>query len=495
MSQNVRVRFAPSPTGLLHIGGLRTALYNYLFARKNGGSFVLRIEDTDQNRYVEGAEDDIIASLQWAGIQVDEGPGFGGNFGPYRQSERSALYAEHAKKLIEVDKAYYAFDTSEELEAMREKLQTPENPNPKYDATTRVQMRNSLTMPKEQVAELIDSKVPYVIRLKTELSDQIIFNDLIRGNVRFDAAGLDDQILIKSDGLPTYHLANVVDDHLMQITHVIRGEEWLPSAPKHLLLYRYFGWEPPVMAHLPLLMSPSGGKLSKRKAEQEGIPVNVRDYVSGAYEPEAVLNFLAFLGWSPGDEREIFSIDDMISEFSLNRVSKSGAIFNYKKLIWYNEQYVRAQTPEQLLPKAKPYFPQEASPYGDSYHLEVLRLMIDRISMLSDLAVQSQFFYKAPENFDEKSVQKAWKEDTPNMIRAYLAKIEILEESEWRSESIKKCLEDTVAQFEVGFGKLMLPLRIAITGLGGGPDLFATMQLLGKNESVARMNHALKSLG
>lgn len=347
MNPSVRVRFAPSPTGMLHIGGLRTALFNYLFAKHHGGTFILRIEDTDQNRYVEGAEADIIASLEWAGLQVDEGPHVGGAYGPYRQSERSALYRTYAEQLVEAGHAYYAFDTTEEIEAMRERLIKSGNPSPKYDAITRQSMKNSLTLPQDEVKRRLEAGEEHVIRLKVPRRETIKFDDLIRGTVSFDSAGLDDQVLMKSDGLPTYHLANVVDDHTMAVSHVIRGEEWLSSAPKHILLYQYFGWTPPTMAHLPLIMSPAGGKLSKRNAEELGIPVNVRDYREGGkpgyagFNPEALVNFLAFLGWNPGTDEEIMSMEQLIGAFSIDKVTKAGAVFNIKKLHWYREQYFK----------------------------------------------------------------------------------------------------------------------------------------------------------
>ncbi len=353
MSDTVRVRFAPSPTGLLHIGGLRTALYNFLYARHHGGVFILRIEDTDQNRYVEGAEEDIIRSLKWAGMDYDEGPGKPGKVGPYRQSERSDIYKIYSDKLIEQGQAYYAFDTEEEINDMRERLQKSGNPSPKYDAITRMSMKNSLTLPKDEVESRLASGEAFVVRLKVPRRETIRFEDEIRGFVSFESHGLDDQVLLKSDGLPTYHLANVVDDHMMDVTHVIRGEEWLSSAPKHILLYQYLGWEMPKMAHLPLIMSPTGGKLSKRNADKLGIPVNVRDYINLQYESEALVNFLAYLGWSPGDNREMMRMEDLINEFSLERVSKSGAVFNPKKLLWYNEQYLRAKPDESLVDQVR----------------------------------------------------------------------------------------------------------------------------------------------
>ena len=341
MSKNVRVRFAPSPTGFLHIGGLRTALYNFLFAKHHDGEFILRIEDTDQNRYVEEAEEDILKSLAWSGIEIDEGPENPGKFGPYRQSERKEIYHKYAKQLIDTGHAYYAFDTEDELDKMRERLKKSGNPSPKYDAITRQSMKNSLTLPQEEVSRKLAAGEEYVVRLKVPRRETVRFEDLIRGHVSFETKGLDDQVLLKSDGMPTYHLANVIDDHEMQISHVIRGEEWLSSTPKHVLLYQAFDWKMPEMAHLPLIMSPSGGKLSKRKAESEGIPINTKDYIEQHYEADALVNFLAYLGWSPGDDSEIHSLDELVELFTLDRVSKGGAVFNHKKLLWYNEHYLR----------------------------------------------------------------------------------------------------------------------------------------------------------
>src|SRR5690625_1528261 len=352
MEGSVRVRFAPSTTWLLHVGGIRTALYNYLYARSHdNGVFVLRIEDTDRSRYVEGTEEDITESLAWAGLDVDEGPVESGQFGPYRQSERKERYEQYALQLVEQGHAYYAFDIPQELDDMRDRLKKSGNPSPKYDAITRMSMKNSLTLPGEEVERMLEEGEDYVIRLKVPRRETIRFEDEIRGFVSFESKGLDDQVLLKSDGMPTYHLANVVDDHLMEITHVIRGEEWLSSAPKHILMYEYFGWEPPRMAHLPLIMSPSGGKLSKRKAESEGIPINTRDYREQKFEPEALVNFLAYLGWSPGDDTELHTMDELIGLFSLDRVSKGGAVFDYKKLIWYNEHYLRQKSTDELYPR------------------------------------------------------------------------------------------------------------------------------------------------
>ena len=495
MTDTVRVRFAPSPTGWLHIGGLRTALYNYLFARHHGGTFILRIEDTDQNRYVDGAEADIIKSLEWAGLKIDEGPDYGGKTGPYRQSERSEIYKKYAYELLERGLAYYAFDTPEELESMRESLKTPENPTPKYDVFTRQSMQNSLTLDEAKTRQKLESGQPFVIRLKVPENEQIRFHDEIRDWVTFETNGLDDQILIKSDGLPTYHLANVVDDHLMGITHVIRGEEWLSSAPKHILLYRSFGWEPPKMAHLPLIMSPSGGKLSKRKAEEQGIMANVKDYIESGYTPEAVVNFLAYLGWSPGDDNEIMTLDELCSAFTLERVSKAGAIFNQQKLDWYNEQYFRKRTPESILPELKSELEKHGiTLHDDAFGLKVIELMIERVASVVEMVDNGSFFFKPPTTYDEKTKAKAWKESTDKSVGKYVDRLSTLTESEFKAEALKVLLTSIVEEEGIGFGKLMSPIRLAVTGLGGGPDLFQTMELIGKKETTQRLEIAIQKL-
>ncbi len=491
---SVRVRFAPSPTGFLHIGGLRTALYNYLFARHHKGTFVLRIEDTDQARFVEGAEEDIIQSLEWAGMTIDEGPHKPGEFGPYRQSERKELYHKYAKELVENGHAYYAFDTQEEIEEMRERLKKSGNPSPSYDSITRQSMKNSLTLAQDEVEKRLADGDEHVIRLKVPRRETVKFEDLIRGIVSFETAGLDDQVLMKSDGMPTYHLANVVDDHTMGITHVIRGEEWLSSAPKHLLLYQAFGWEPPTMAHLPLIMSPSGGKLSKRKAESEGIPVNTKDYISGNYEPEALVNFLAYLGWSPGDDSEVHSLTELCELFTLDRVSKSGAVFNHKKLMWYNEHYIRDTAIEALLPRVKALAEQQGFDTKDEGYLsKVVGLLHERVSKVDEFVAMGSFFFEAPAEYDENALKK-WKDDSAGLVKAYRSKVETLSEAEFKAAKIKSLLEEVITEHEVGFGKLMMPLRIAVTGQGFGPDLFESFELLTKQEVLSRIGTALEKL-
>lgn len=495
MSNTVRVRFAPSPTGYLHIGGLRTALYNYLFAKHHDGKFILRIEDTDQSRYVEEAEKDIISSLQWSGIKIDEGPENPGELGPYRQSERKKMYHTFAEKLIEKGHAYYAFDTTGELDQMRERLQKSGNPSPKYDAITRQSMKNSLTLPQEEVEKRLERGDEYVVRLKVPRRETVRFEDLIRGHVSFETKGLDDQVLLKSDGMPTYHLANVVDDHEMQISHVIRGEEWLSSTPKHVLLYNAFGWEIPQMAHLPLIMSPSGGKLSKRKAESEGIPINTKDYIEQNYEPEALVNFLAYLGWSPGDDSEIHSLDELIELFTLDRVSKGGAVFNHKKLLWYNEHYLRGQSDELIAKCLK-----EISADGliddvdDEYLERAVGLLKERISKIEEILEMGRFFFEDPKEYDEKALKK-WKGDSAELVSLYKSEIKDLSDAEFEAGALKSSLESVINAKDVGFGKLMMPLRIAITGQGFGPDLFASMELLGKEAVIRRIDTALEKLG
>ena len=495
MEGPVRVRFAPSPTGFLHIGGLRTALYNYLFARHfDNGTFVLRIEDTDQSRYVEGAEEDIIRSLEWCGMKIDESPEHPGEYGPYRQSERKELYHTYAEKLIENGQAYYAFDTTEELDQMRERLQKSGNPSPKYDAITRQSMKNSLTLSQDEVDRRMAAGDEYVIRLKVPRRETVRFEDLIRGHVSFETKGLDDQVLLKSDGMPTYHLANVVDDHEMEISHVIRGEEWLSSTPKHILLYNAFGWEAPQMAHLPLIMSPSGGKLSKRKAEEEGIPVNTKEYVKQNYEPEALVNFLAYLGWSPGDDSEIHSLDELCELFTLDRVSKGGAVFNHKKLLWYNEHYLREQDDKRLAERLRPIAEAKGIDLpGDDFLKQAISLLKERVSKIEEILEMGDFFFKDPESYDEKALKK-WKADSADLVQQYKSSIEELDDDQFEAATLKSHLEDVIEKNDVGFGKLMMPLRIAVTGQGFGPDLFSSMELLGKETVISRLDTALEKL-
>lgn len=499
---SVRVRFAPSPTGALHIGGVRTALYNYLFAKKSGGQFIIRIEDTDQTRYVEGAEEYILNALEWCGIVPDEGPKSGGNYGPYRQSDRKPLYKEYADKLISEGKAYYAFDTPEELGEMRYRLKEARMANPQYNAISRNQMKNSLTLSAEEVQQKLESGEPYVIRFKMPKNDDVRFKDVVRDWVVVNTTTLDDKVLMKSDGMPTYHLANIVDDHLMKITHVIRGEEWLPSAPLHILLYNAFGWEAPQFAHLPLLLKPDGnGKLSKRAADQLGFPIfplNWTDPVTGelskgfkesGYLPEAFMNFLALLGWNPGTEQEIFSMDQLISEFSLERINKSGAKFDIEKAKWFNQQYLKNKSNSDLAQMLK-----EETNIEAEYELlnTIAGSMKERITFVSDILENGDFFFNAPEVYDEKTVNKKWTQEAAHKLSEYANEVVQLESLS--PEEAKEKLMDVLSRDETPLGKVMPALRLALTGAGGGPDLMEIISILGTKETANRINRAIEVL-
>ncbi|KYG84681.1 glutamate--tRNA ligase [Roseivirga seohaensis] len=499
---SVRVRFAPSPTGALHIGGVRTALYNYLFAKKNEGKFIIRIEDTDQNRYVEGAEDYILKSLEWCGIIPDEGPQTGGDFGPYRQSDRKSLYKEYADRLIAEGKAYYAFDTPEELDEMRERLKEARMANPQYNAISRNQMKNSLTMSAEEVEQRLASDEPYVIRFNMPKNDDVRFKDVVRDWVVVNTTTLDDKVLMKSDGMPTYHLANIVDDHLMEITHVIRGEEWLPSAPLHVLLYEAFGWEAPQFAHLPLLLKPDGnGKLSKRAADQLGFPIfpmNWSDPVTGelskgfkesGYLPEACMNFLALLGWNPGTEQEMFTMDQLISEFSLERINKSGAKFDIEKAKWFNQQYLKNKSNDELAQMLKA----ESDIDADLKLLSTIAgSMKERITFVSDILENGEFFFSAPSTYDEKTVNKKWTAEAVKKLAEFAKEIAKLEKVS--PEEAKEKFVAVLATDDTPLGKVMPALRLALTGAGGGPDLMEIISILGTAETVSRINTAIESL-
>ena len=472
--RRVRVRFAPSPTGALHIGGVRTALYNYLFAKQHGGDLVFRIEDTDSNRFVPGAEEYIIESFKWLGIKFDEGVSFGGDKGPYRQSERRDIYKKYVQQLLDADKAYIAFDTPEELEAKRAEIQ-----NFQYDCHTRGQMRNSLTLPKEEVDGLIAEGKQYVVRFKIEAGQEVLVNDLIRGEVRVKSDILDDKVLYKSaDQLPTYHLANIVDDHLMEISHVIRGEEWLPSAPLHVLLYQAFGWEDtmPQFAHLPLLLKPDGkGKLSKRDGDRLGFPVfpllwkdpksgeTSRGYREDGYFPEAVINFLALLGWNPGTEQEIFSLDELVPLFDISKCSKAGAKFAFEKAIWFNHEYI------------------------------LTAMMKDRVSFVHELWPLCSFFFEAPTTYDEKTVKKRWKEDSAQVMTELIGVLEGIDD--FSLENQEKIVHAWVEQKEYKLGNVMNAWRLALVGEGKGPGMFDISAFLGKEETIARMKRAIEVLG
>ncbi len=497
MPDPVRVRFAPSPTGLLHIGGLRTALTNYLFARQaardgRGGTFVLRIEDTDRSRYVEEAEQDIIEAMEWAGLDFDEGPGEDGGFGPYHQSRRTELYREHVDRLLASGHAYYAFDTEEELGTMRERLRTPGNPTPRYDAATRGQMTNALTLGPGEVQRRLGAGHEHVVRLRAAPGGSVRFEDLVRGPVAFETETVDDQVLLKSDGLPTYHLANVVDDHAMAITHVIRGEEWLPSTPKHLLLYDAFGWTPPAFAHLPLILSPTGGKLSKRNASTMGIPVSVRDYRAEGYEPEALVNFLALLGWNPGDERELFSLDDLVEAYSIERTAHSGAQFDLDKLQWFNGQVVRELSPAEIAERAREAVEARVGPVDAEHLVAVAALMRERLTFARDLA-GAAYFFQDPADYDEQGLKKRWKDDSAALVRAYAGRLDA--DPAFTEESTEAVMRQLAEDEGVGFGRVIHPVRLATTGTSTGAGMFETLVLIGREATVRRLRRAADTLG
>ncbi|NNF57975.1 MAG: glutamate--tRNA ligase [Rhodothermaceae bacterium] len=489
---SVRVRFAPSPTGLLHIGGLRTALYNYLLARKHGGTFILRIEDTDRSRYVAEAEADIVNSLRWAGLAFEEGPGVGGPHAPYYQSERTDLYRDAADRLLADGHAYLAFDTPEAIEAMRARHTTPENPSPRYDAATRMEMSNSLTLSADEVQRRLDAGEEHVVRLNVPEGETVTFTDLIRGEVSFETSGVDDQVLVKSDGLPTYHLANVVDDHAMQITHVIRGEEWLSSVPKHLLLYRALGWAPPQMAHLPLILSPTGGKLSKRSADRLGLPVNVQQYRDAGYEPEALVNFLAFLGWNPGTEQEVFSLDELVEAYSVERTGQSGVQLDLDKLAWFNGQHLRALPIEEIVKRARPAVEARVGTVSDERLTEAVDLLRERLTFAHDLA-DATYLFADPAAYDEGGVKKRWKDDSADLVRLYADRLEA--DEAFTVESTEAVMRDLAESQGVGFGRIIHPVRLAATGTPVGAGMFETLVTIGREATVRRLRRAAEVLG
>ena len=502
--RKVRVRFAPSPTGALHIGGVRTALYNYLFARQHGGDLVFRIEDTDSTRFVPGAEEYIIESFKWLGIKFDEGVSFGGNYGPYRQSERRDIYKKYVEQLLDAGKAYIAFDTPEELEAKRAEIQ-----NFQYDASTRMQMRNSLTMSKEEVDRLIAEGNQYVVRFKIEPGEAVHVDDLIRGNVRIMSDILDDKVLYKSaDQLPTYHLANIVDDHLMEITHVIRGEEWLPSAPLHVLLYKAFGWEDtmPRFAHLPLLLKPEGkGKLSKRDGDRLGFPVFPLEwhdpktgevssgYRESGYFPEAVINFLAFLGWNPGTEREMYSIDELAELFDITKCSKAGARFDYQKGIWFNHEYILAKSASEIAEIFAPIVAENGVNETMDRITKVVEMMKDRVNFVSELWPLCKFFFVAPTEYDEKTRKKRWKEDSAQQLGELMQVLEGIDD--FSVEGQEAIVHQWIEQKEYKLGNIMNAWRLTLVGEGKGPGMFDISAFLGKQETLDRMKRAIEILG
>lgn len=505
MDRKVRVRFAPSPTGPLHIGGVRTALYNYLFARKHGGDMILRIEDTDSHRFVPGAEDYINEALAWLGIGIDEGVREGGAYGPYKQSERRDIYREHVKMLLDAGKAYIAFDTPAELETKRAEV-----PNFQYDASTRDSMRNSLSLPADEVKRLIDEGTQYVVRFKIEPGIDVVVNDLLRGEVKINSSVLDDKVLYKSaDDLPTYHLANIVDDHLMEVSHVIRGEEWLPSAPLHVLLYEAFGWSDtaPSFVHLPLLLKPDGkGKLSKRDGDRLGFPVFPLEwypeggevssgYRESGYLPEAVVNFLALLGWNPGDDSEIMSMDELIEKFDFGHCSKSGAKFDYEKGRWFNHEYLQKLPDERLAGLFKPVLAANGvnpDDFSDDYIARAVGMVKGRIYFVKDLWDQAKFFFKAPETYNPKDVKKRWNEDTPRIMGELVEVLRSIDD--FSSKAAEPVVLDWIASKGYHLGNVMNAFRLTVVGECKGPHMFDITELLGKDETINRINKGVESI-
>jgi len=476
-----RVRFAPSPTGYLHVGGLRTALYNYLFARKHAGTFVLRIEDTDRTRIVEGAVENLLKTLDWAGLGFDEGPEKGGGSGPYVQSERLDIYKAHTEQLLSKRQAYPCFCTPERLDAMR-KQQEKMRVAPKYD-------RQCLRMDPAEVERLLAAGTPHVIRMKVPESETIVIDDLIRGKVEFVSDRLDDQVIMKSDGYPTYHLANVVDDHLMGITHVIRGEEWLPSTPKHVLLYRHFGWTVPQFAHLPLLLNADRSKLSKRQGD-----VAVEDYRAAGYLPEALVNFVALLGWNPGDEREIFSLEELVKEFSLERVGKSGAIFNVEKLKWINQQHLRNLPTESIIGKVKPTLEADGIDIrSEQYLAAVIDAMKDRLSSFDDFKSFALYFFRDPESYDEAARKKNWGPESGKQMEMLASRIE--DGVEFTEAGLEATVKELAAELGISPGKIIHAVRLALSGISIGPGLYLLMTVLGKDTVLRRLRAAVRNLG
>lgn len=504
-NKSVRVRFAPSPTGPLHIGGVRTALYNYLFAKRNGGKFILRIEDTDQNRFVPGAEEYIIEAFNWCGIEFDEGVTKGGEYGPYRQSERKDIYGQYADKLIQSGHAYYAFDTPEELNQIRKQFES-EKKTFTYDVVQRRRLRNSLTLSESEVASLLNENTPYVIRFKMPENHLVVMEDEIRGRVEVNTNVLDDKILFKSDGMPTYHLANIVDDHLMKITHVIRGEEWLPSLPLHVLLYDAFGWDKPQFAHLPLLLKPDGkGKLSKRDGDRLGFPVfplQWTDPKSGevssgyredGYFPEAFINMLALLGWNPGDEREFFTLKQLIEAFSIDKVGKSGSKFDQEKANWFNHHYLVEKSNEELAELFLAVLSDKNIDPGQKDVAYIVGLVKERVNFVSELWDQSYFFFSAPEDYDPKTVKKRWKANSFDQMKELYQVLESV--TEFTSENTEKAAKEWIEKNEYGMGAIMNAFRLLIVGTAKGPHLFDIIAVIGKEETLERINRGLNVLG
>jgi glutamyl-tRNA synthetase len=503
MSQKVRVRFAPSPTGPLHIGGVRTALFNYLFAKKNGGDFILRIEDTDQTRFVPGAEEYIMDSLAWCGIKFDEGVLEGGKYGPYRQSERKELYLQYADQLLKSGYAYYAFDTPEELDKLREKAEA-EKQIFTYDASTRGKLNNSLVLSKEEVRQKIEDGEPYVVRFKMPDNEEVVMKDIIRGEVKVNTATLDDKVLFKSDGMPTYHLANIVDDHLMEISHVIRGEEWLPSLPLHVMLYRAFGWKEPEFAHLPLLLKPTGkGKLSKRDGDKMGFPVfptewTTQDgdvfmgYRESGYFAEAFVNLIALLGWNPGTEKEIFSLEELVQSFSLEKVGKSGSRFDPEKAKWFNQQWLQKKDNAEIAHLFS-FILKEKGIEAKMDKIEtVVGLVKERAQFVHDLWDQANFFFEAPTQYDAKTVKKRWKENTPALMMELMKELSSVDD--FSSAKTEEVVKAWITEKELGMGAVMNAFRLCIVGESKGPHMFDIVELIGKEETLSRIKAGIENI-
>ena len=499
----VRVRFAPSPTGPLHLGGVRTALYDYLFAKNRGGDFVLRIEDTDTARYVEGAEDYIMEALEWCGIIPDESPKHGGKFAPYRQSERREIYDKYLEQILKTDYAYIAFDTPEELDEIRKEFEQNGEVFA-YDNITRNRLKNSLTLAKEEVQKLIDEKVPYVVRFKMPVDRILNLEDIIRGKFSVNTNTLDDKVLVKNDGMPTYHFANIIDDHEMEISHVIRGEEWLPSLGLHYLLYEAMGWERPEFAHLSLILKPEGkGKLSKRDGDKFGFPVfplNFKDPETGniskgyreeGYLPDAFINMVALLGWSPADDKEILTLDEMAKEFDLHKVHKAGARFSKEKAEWFNSEYLKSKSDEEVLALLKNVEGINLENSSDEKLLKVISLMKERATFVKDIYNDGKFFFEAPTYYDEKAVKKAWNEETATILNELSTQLETWD---MKPEIIKQNIHDFAESKSLGMGKVMMPLRLSLVGELKGPDVPDILEILGKEESVARIKNAVHQI-
>ncbi len=483
ISEKPRVRFAPSPTGYLHVGGLRTALYNYLFAKNKNGKFILRIEDTDRNRFVEGAVQNLISALKWCGMDYDEGPDTGGEYGPYMQSQRLELYQKHAENLLNKGRAYYCFCTPERLDNLRKEQQRQKLPQAKYD-------KHCLHLSTDEIENNLAGNISHVVRLNVEPDQKIIFDDVVRGKVEFESNNVDDQVLIKSDGFPTYHLANVIDDHLMNISHVIRGEEWLSSTPKHILLYDFFEWEKPIFAHLPLLLNPDKSKLSKRQGD-----VAVEDYKAKGFLKEALINFVALLGWNAGDDKEFYYLNELIEAFSLERVNKSGAVFDLEKLNWLNAEHLRKKSDEEILPMLKIELSSSEykdNNYTDSYLLQVIQVMKERVSFVQDYITKSPYFFKPPEEYDLNTIAKNWKAESPDYLRKLKENFSKFEKPS--KEDYENSLAKIAEELKIGKGKLIHPLRLAVSGISTGPGMFDLLYIIGKDEVLHRIDRAIETI-